>query len=307
MTSKYLDNSLLGCLIFFLPRKERRREMDRKTALRGTGVPSQQTLSIRNKHIACLETLLNFNNPVDSKTSWQESWKILIYDSQCRDVISTLFKVADLRKHGVTLHLNLHTERQAVHDVAALYLVEPSPENVQRIASDCVMGLYDSMYLNWSSSVSQEQLHALATAVAESDAAQRVSKVVDQYLDFISLDHSLFSLNMPDSFIALNDPQVSDADMERTIGKLVNSLFSVVVTLGVMPYIACPSGGAAGMVGEGLHSKLSEHLRSTNNLFKDQAFGCVWGGGVGGGGVRTRARLIFSMHIFIHTWYAYID
>jgi hypothetical protein len=44
--------------------------------------PSQQTLSIRNKHIACLETLLNFNEAVDSKTSWQESWKILIYDNQ---------------------------------------------------------------------------------------------------------------------------------------------------------------------------------------------------------------------------------
>jgi len=32
------------------------------------GAPSQQTLSIRNKHIACLESMLNFNNPVDSKT-----------------------------------------------------------------------------------------------------------------------------------------------------------------------------------------------------------------------------------------------
>ena len=48
------------------------------------GAPSQQTLSIRNKHIACLETLLNFNEAVDSKTSWQESWKILIYDNQAR-------------------------------------------------------------------------------------------------------------------------------------------------------------------------------------------------------------------------------
>ena len=135
----------------------RRERMAAKgTPGRGMGAPSQQTLSIRNKHIACLETLLNFNNPVDSKTSWQESWKILIYDTQvrhlltedasllssactptfnllssycgasftyslifayllqCRDIISALFKVADLRKHGVTLHLSLHSERQPV-------------------------------------------------------------------------------------------------------------------------------------------------------------------------------------------------
>jgi len=30
------------------------------------------------------------------------------------------------------------------------------------------------------------------------------------------------------------------------------------------------SGGAAGMVGDALNAKLSEHVRSTNNLFKDQ-------------------------------------
>jgi len=52
--------------------------------------------------------------PCTRAQSWQESWKILIYDTQCRDVISTLFKVADLRKHGVTLHLSLHSERQPV-------------------------------------------------------------------------------------------------------------------------------------------------------------------------------------------------
>jgi hypothetical protein len=40
-----------------------------------------------------LERMLNFNNPVDNKTSWQEHWKILIYDNYCRDIISTLFKV----------------------------------------------------------------------------------------------------------------------------------------------------------------------------------------------------------------------
>ena len=29
------------------------------------------------------------------------------------------------------------------------------------------------------------------------------------------------------------------------------------------------------MVGDALHTKLSEHIRSTNNLFRDQAFGAA--------------------------------
>jgi len=168
--------------------------------------------------------MLNFNMAVDSKTNWQENWKLLVYDDFCRDVISVLFKVApktssavisaqsqpaprcvrrcvsrrgasapsrpqmrvaqvaDLRKLGVTLHLNLHADRQpvqacfpprtvlvlycdaesrctspgrhlhlkhAVQDVAAIYLVEATRANVERIARDCAAGLYDSIYLNW--------------------------------------------------------------------------------------------------------------------------------------------------------------
>jgi hypothetical protein len=102
-----------------------------------------------------LERMLNFNNPVDSKTSWQENWKILIYDNFCRDMISTLFKVADLRKHGVTLHLHIDADRQQVQDVSAVYFVTPTTSNVLRIAKDCSAGLYDVCHLNFSSSISQ--------------------------------------------------------------------------------------------------------------------------------------------------------
>lgn len=178
----------------------------------------------------------------------QENWKLLIYDAFCRDIISTLFKVADLRKHGVTLHLNLNADRQQVQDVSAIYMCTPSRENVDRIGKDCAAGLYDSMHLNWSSSITQEQLLALATAVAESDSAQRVAKVFDQHFHFISLDHRLFSLQMPDSYIRLNDPEVGDAEMESTMNDIVSGLFSALVTLGVVPVIRCPRGDAAGMV-----------------------------------------------------------
>ena len=49
--------------------------------------------------------MLNFNKPIDSKEALEEPWKILIYDHFCRDLLSTLMKVGDLRKHGVTLHM----------------------------------------------------------------------------------------------------------------------------------------------------------------------------------------------------------
>ena len=91
-------------------------------------------------------------------------------------------------------------------------------------------------------------------------------------MGFISLDHCLFSLRLTDTYVKLNDPQVVESEMDALINGVVNSLFGVLVTLGVVPIIRCPRNDAAGMVGERLNKKLHSHLMSTNNLFKDQAY-----------------------------------
>lgn len=56
--------------------------------------------------------MLNLNKPLEEK-SLDDPWKVLIYDSFCRDIISPLLKVGELRKQGVTLHMyadSLHVE-----------------------------------------------------------------------------------------------------------------------------------------------------------------------------------------------------
>lgn len=41
----------------------------------------------------------------------EEVYKVLVLDRPCRDIVSPLIRVNDLRKHGVTLHLLLESER----------------------------------------------------------------------------------------------------------------------------------------------------------------------------------------------------
>jgi hypothetical protein len=41
---------------------------------------------------------------------------------------------------------------------------------------------------------------------------------------------------------------------------MVDGLFAVLVTLGVVPYIRCPRGGAAEMVATHLNKRLADHL-----------------------------------------------
>ena len=82
----------------------------------------------------------------------------------------------------MTLHLNINSDRQQVGDVAAIYFVQPTRENIARIGKDCAAGLYDSMHLNFSSTIASDQLHSLATAVAEAEGGQqRIAKVKSSF------------------------------------------------------------------------------------------------------------------------------
>ena len=49
--------------------------------------------------------MLRINSHGDGSTASQDVWKVLVYDQFCRDLISPLMSVKDLRSEGVTLHM----------------------------------------------------------------------------------------------------------------------------------------------------------------------------------------------------------
>ena len=61
--------------------------------------------------------------------------------------------------------------------------------------------------------------------------------------------------------------------MQAASEALVEGLFSVLVTLGVVPIIRCPKGGAAEHVASQLDARLREHLRQRSNLLNEGAPG----------------------------------
>lgn len=63
----------------------------------------------------------------------------------------------------------------------------------------------------------------------------------------------------------MNSSEARDADVEQLISTIVDCLFSVFVTMGVVPIIRCPRGNAAEMVAEKLDKKLRDNLRDTRN------------------------------------------
>ncbi|KAG6761917.1 hypothetical protein POTOM_035158 [Populus tomentosa] len=227
-------------------------------------------LNLRQKQTECIIRMLNLNQPLNATgTANEEVYKILIYDKFCQNILSPLIHVKDLRKHGVTLYFLIDKDRKPVHDVPAVYFVQPSQVNVQRIVADASRSLYDSLHLNFSSSIPRPLLEDLASGTLNSESIDKILKVHDQYLEFVTLEHNLFSLAQKSCYVQLNDPSAGDREIEEIVEKVASGLFCVLATLAVVPVIRCPSGGPAEMVASVLDQKLRDHLLSKNNLFTE--------------------------------------
>uniref|UniRef100_A0A4W4DZA5 Sec1 family domain containing 1 n=1 Tax=Electrophorus electricus TaxID=8005 RepID=A0A4W4DZA5_ELEEL len=225
-----------------------------------------------------LKRMLNFNTPPLKNTTAEPVWKVLIYDRFGQDIISPLLSVKELRDMGITLHLLLHSDRDPIPDVPAIYFVMPTEENIDRICQDLRNQLYESYYLNFISAISRSKLEDIASAALAANAVNQVTKVFDQYLNFITLEDDMFVLCNQNkeqiSYHAINKPDIMDTDMEVIMDTIVDSLFCFFVTLGAVPIIRCPRGNAAEMVAVKLDKKLRENLRDArNSLFTGDTMG----------------------------------
>ncbi|VDM38214.1 unnamed protein product [Toxocara canis] len=243
----------------------------------GDWIETIRTRQISGYLIAvALKQVINLNQPVPTSMAVEPVWKILILDRYGQDIISPLITVKQLRDLGVTLHLLLETNRESLPDVPAVYFISPNDENVKFICDDLNKAMYDSFYINMISPLSRPCLEQLASAAVHGASVQRVQKLTDQFLNFISLEDDLFVLrryseNSPFSFYAISDPSMTNQQMEALIHTIVDGLFSVCATLGVVPIIRCPKDNAAEQVAMRLDQKLRDNFRDArNNLFTQE-------------------------------------
>ncbi|ESK92130.1 sly1 protein [Moniliophthora roreri MCA 2997] len=209
-------------------------------------------------------------------------FKILVLDQQTKDVLATVLRVQDLRDVGVTLHVQLHSTRPSLPDVPAVYFVSPTLANVRRIAEDLRKNLYESFHLNFVEPLPRHLLEELAASVSQDGTEESIEQVIDQYLSFIAPSPSLFSLlppstpqppaaNVsvsapststvpPSTYTILNSPSSTEQDIENEIERVASGLFSVIATIGHVPFIRAPRGNAAEMIAKKLETKIRDAL-----------------------------------------------
>lgn len=136
-------------------------------------------------------------------------------------------------------------------------------------------------------------LERFASQVARDGTSDLVQQVFDQYLDYIVLEPSLFTLLPPpeegapssstttsppdampslpvSTYKRLHDPKAGQAEVEAETDRIAAGLFSSLATMGNLPIIRCPRGNAAELVARKLESRLRDHMstvRGAANLF----------------------------------------
>ncbi|XP_049825350.1 protein sly1 homolog [Aethina tumida] len=232
--------------------------------------------SLRQRQISAIKQMLNLNQQQTKLGSSEPVWKVLVYDTVGQDIISPLISIKELREQGVTLFVQLHSDRDSIPEVPAIYFCAPTSENLARINQDFQQGIYDVYHLNFISPISRQKLEDLASAAIQANCVANIHKVYDQYVNFISLEDDMFILKHSKSddlsYYAINKGDTKDTEMNSIINNIVDSLFSVFVTMGTVPIIRSPKGNAAEMVAKGLDKKLRENLfDARNNLFQTDA------------------------------------
>lgn len=227
--------------------------------------------------------MLNLNSQQPKALAAEPVWKILIYDRVGQDIISPIISIKELRELGVTLHVQLHSDRDSIPDVPAIYFCLPTDENLDRIQQDLSNGLYDIYHLNFLAPITRSKIENLAAAALQAGCVANIHRVYDQYVNFISLEDDFFILKHQQSdqlsYYAINRANTRDEEMEVLMDSIVDSLFALFVTLGNVPIIRCPRNSAAEMVARKLEKKLRENLWDARaNLFHMDATQA--GGGV---------------------------
>jgi len=213
--------------------------------------------SLKQAQLAAVHRMLAFNE--EAATAYENEyslppagsshnqWKILIYDTACRSIISPILSVQQLRRRGVTLHLLLNSEREPIPDVPAIYFCRPTKENLAIIAQDCAKGLYQRAHLNFVTKLDRALMEDFAKLVVQTGSLETIASVHDQYLDYVCLEKRLFSLHKVNSYVTYNGSGATEAMIEQAMTDIAYGLFSVVTTLGQIPIIRCPRVSAASL------------------------------------------------------------
>ncbi|ODV61596.1 syntaxin-binding protein [Ascoidea rubescens DSM 1968] len=196
----------------------------------------------------------------DSNSRSDVIWKVLILDSKSTAIVSSILRVNDLLKSGITMHYSINSVRSPLPDVPVIYFIEPLKSNIDLIIEDLKSEKYSEFYINFTSNLPRNLLEYFANLVSLTNKSFKIKQVFDQYLNYLVTEPNLFSLNLPNTYSLLNNPKINEDQINLITEQISNGLFNTILTLNSIPIIRAPRGGPAELIAQSLDSKLKDHV-----------------------------------------------
>ena len=138
-------------------------------------------LSLRDRQISVLQKMLHLNKEGSAdltlaSKSEEIIWKVLVLDTKSRAILSSVLRVNDLLKCGITVHALITSNRASLPDVPVIYFIEPTIENILVVIDDLNQDKYDSFYINFTSLINRELLEEFAKRYQFLENHKRLNK-----------------------------------------------------------------------------------------------------------------------------------
>eukprot|EP00826_Nyctotherus_ovalis_P057170 TRINITY_DN7808_c0_g6_i3.p1 TRINITY_DN7808_c0_g6~~TRINITY_DN7808_c0_g6_i3.p1 ORF type:complete len:405 (+),score=139.15 TRINITY_DN7808_c0_g6_i3:191-1405(+) len=164
-------------------------------------------------------------------------WKVLIYDSYAKEVISPLIKIDKVHNYNITLFLDLESKREKIHNVAAIYLIKPCKESIGCVVRDLNNKLYDRIFVNFLSPCSDKLLEYFANECRRSNSQNTIAQVFSHYLNYSTITSRLFTLNIPDAYASFYRCHQLSENVDSYIDAVAEGLFMFLKTNTLYPFI----------------------------------------------------------------------
>ena len=204
-----------------------------------------------------------------------ETRYVVVLDARSTRVLSSALLSHDLGEQGVAIVENLSKARQPFAQFEAIYIVEPTAENITRIEQDFYWWdapLYKKahVFLTRKPTTLQDQnaVKALQEALrgvnlkrkSKAPSGKRPSRLatlVEANIDFLAVEDNAFHLDLPKALVQLFGP--SDEQAVWCENRIVDGVAAVCATLHEFPFIRYAEGNE---LGESLARNLNERVEA---------------------------------------------
>lgn len=139
----------------------------------------------------------------------------------------------------------IFSNREKLHTVKTIYLIEPNERNTNKIVEDLCRDTYDNVFINFVAPVPNDVFERFGKSLAKFNCLFKIRQVLEHAVNFVSLSKDLFSLNSAKSYQLLKSPSLNK---QEAILRIAQGLYSACRTLRVTPKIFYPPGISADIV-----------------------------------------------------------